>query len=81
MPRSPGHFRNCLDSIKSRKPPLADVEVGHRTTSICQLGNIALFTGRKLRWDWRAERFPDDTEAGKLLSREYRAPYRPRGGA
>ena len=79
IPQSPGHFRNWLDSIKSRKLPIADVEVGHRTTSLCQLGNIALFTGRKLRWDFQAERFQDDAEADKLLVREYRAPYRPRG--
>jgi predicted dehydrogenase len=78
LPRSPGHFRNWLDSIKSRKLPLADVEVGHRTASICQLGNIALFSGRKLRWDWRRERFEDDAEADRLLSREPRAPYVPR---
>jgi len=79
VPRSPGHFRNWLDSIRTRKPPIADVHVGHRTTSICQLGNIALFTGRKLRWDWRDERFIGDSEADRLLSRENRAPYRPRG--
>lgn len=79
VPRSPGHFRNWLDSIRTRKPPIADVHVGHRTTSLCQLGNIALFTGRKLRWDWRDERFIGDSEADRLLSRENRAPYRPRG--
>lgn len=60
VPRSPGHFRDWLDSIRSRKLPLADVEVGHRTTSLCQLGNIALFTGRKLRWDAVGERFEGD---------------------
>jgi predicted dehydrogenase len=79
VPESPGHFRNWLDSIQSRKLPLADVEVGHRTTSLCQLGNIALFTGRKLSWDFQAERFQGDAEADRLLAREYRAPYRPRG--
>ncbi len=77
VPRSPGHFRNWLDSIRSRKLPIADVEVGHRTTSICQLGNAALFARKKLRWDWRAETFPDDPDAQALLRREYRAPYRP----
>jgi myo-inositol 2-dehydrogenase / D-chiro-inositol 1-dehydrogenase len=79
VPRSPGHFRNWLDSIRSRALPIADVEVGHRTTSLCQLGNIALFTKRPLKWDYKEEKFVGDEEAGKLLSREYREPYRPRG--
>ncbi len=77
VPRSPGHFRNWLDCIRSRKLPIADVEIGHRTTSICQLGNVALFSKRKLRWDWKAERFPDDAEANSMLGREYRMPWRP----
>jgi predicted dehydrogenase len=78
VPASPGHYRNWLDSIRTRKPPIADVEIGHRTTSICQLGNIAMWTGRKLRWDWKAEKFLGDPEADKLLTREYRAKYAPR---
>jgi predicted dehydrogenase len=79
VPASPGHYRNWVDSIRSRKPPIADVEIGHRTTALCQIGNIAMWTKRKLRWDRKAERFPDDAEANGLLSRENRAPYRPRG--
>jgi len=79
VPRSPGHFRNWLDSIRSRKLPIADVEIGHRTTALCQIGNIAMWAKRKLRWDWKAERFIGDPEADRLLGRENRAPYRPRG--
>ena len=78
IPRSPGHFKNWLDSMRSRQLPIADVEIGHRTTSLCQLGNIALWTARELRWDWREERFIDDSEANRYLFREYREPYRQR---
>ena len=80
VPSSPGHFPNWIQSMRTRKLHLADVEVGHRTTSICQLGNIALFAGagKRLLWDWKAERFPKDPEASKLLAREYRTPYLPR---
>ncbi len=78
IPTSPGHFQNWLECIRTRAEPIADVEIGHRTTSICILGNVALWTGRKLRWDWRAEKILDDAEANALLSRENRAPYRPR---
>jgi predicted dehydrogenase len=79
VPKSPGHFRDWLDSIRSRKLPIADVEIGHRTTALCQLGNIAMWSKRKLLWDWKAERFIGDAEADKLLGRENRAPYLPRG--
>ena len=77
VPTSPGHMQNWLECIRSRKLPIADVEIGHRTTSTCILGNVALWTGRKLRWDWKTERIEGDPEATKLLSREFRAPYRP----
>ena len=79
VPASPGHFQNWLECTRSRATPIADVEIGHRTTSACILGNIALWTGRKLRWDWRAEKFVGDLEANALLSRENREPYKPRG--
>ncbi len=76
VPRSPGHFRDWLDSIRSRELPIADVEIGHRTTALCVLGNIALFTGRPLEWDWKRERFIDDRHADAMLGRDDREPYR-----
>src|SRR5262249_7654102 len=58
--RSPGHLRNFLDSVKSRKDPVATAEIGHRTASICHLNNIAMKLGRKLKWDPKKEQFVDD---------------------
>lgn len=72
---SPGHMQDWLDCIRSRKAPIAESEIGHRTTSLCILGNIALWTGRRLRWDGLAERFIDDAEATRYVSREARAPW------
>ena len=46
-----------------------------RTTTLCQLGHIAIQVGRKLKWDPVAERFPDDPEANRLLTRFMRAPW------
>lgn len=66
-------FVNC---IKSRKPTVADAEVGHRTTTICQLGVIAIDTGRKLRWDPAAEKIIGDDAANAMLSRPMREPWR-----
>ena len=73
--RSDDHMRNWLDCIKSRKPCVADVEIGHRSATVCHLGNIARWTNRKLRWDPASETFPDDADANKLLDRHRRKPY------
>ena len=69
------HVRNWVDCIKSRARPVADVEIGHRSITVCHLGNIARWTGRKLRWDPVKEVFPDDTEANQYLDRVRRKPY------
>ena len=69
------HKRNWLDCIASRKHPVADVEIGARTSSVCSLGNIGYQLRRKLKWDPAAEQFVGDAEANKLRSRENRAPW------
>jgi predicted dehydrogenase len=70
-----GEHRNFLDCVKSRKPCYAPAEVGHRTITIAHLGNIAMILGRKLRWNPEEEKFIDDAEADKMLSREMREPW------
>ena len=69
------HIRNFVQCIKSRQRPNADVEIGHRSTSVCHLVNIARELGRTLKWDAKAERFRDDQEADKLISRDRRKGY------
>jgi predicted dehydrogenase len=66
------HIQNWLDCIKSRSLPNADVEIGHRSISVCHLVNITRELGRKLKWDPETETFPDDPEANKLLDRPRR---------
>jgi len=68
--------RDFIDAVKTRGPTLADAEVGHRTTSLCQLGHIAIQMGRKLEWDPQRERFLNDEAANRLLSRPLRSPWR-----
>jgi predicted dehydrogenase len=70
------HVRNFLDSIRSRRDPVEPVEAGHRTASICHLGNIAMLLNRKLRWDPAKECFPDDAQAQTMLSRPLRGPWK-----
>ncbi len=71
----PDHVRNFLDCIKSRQDPLAPVETGHRSATVCHLGNIAMQLHRKLHWDPVKEEFPGDDEANQMLSRAMRAPW------
>lgn len=73
---SANHHRNFLDCIQSRKLPICDVEIGHRTATACHLGNIAVRTGRKIRWDAQTESIVGDSESQALLSRPYRTPWK-----
>jgi hypothetical protein len=75
----PAHARNFIDSVKSRKRPIADVEDGHYTNTVNRLGNIAYRLGRKLRWDAAREQVVDDPEANRLVVGAYRAPWIPKG--
>jgi predicted dehydrogenase len=68
----PSHVRDFLDCLRSRKRPVTDIEIGHRSTNTCHLGNIAYKVGRKLFWDAETETFKNDSEANALLSREPR---------
>lgn len=72
---SPNHYRNFIDCVKSRKNPCEPVETGHRVSSACHLGNIAMKLDRKVRWDAKAEAFGGDDEAAKMLGRPMRAPW------
>jgi predicted dehydrogenase len=71
---SKDHHRNWLECIKSRKLPICDVAIGHRSATVCHLGNLAIRTGRKLKWDPVKEEIVGDAETTKMLTRPYRAP-------
>ena len=69
------HLANWIECIRSRARPVADVEIAHRATNVCHLGNIARWTGRKLQWDPAKEVFPHDDQANQYLSRPSRSAY------
>ena len=73
---SPDHHRNWLDCIRTRRRPASDVLVGHRSATVCHLGNIALRLARTLRWDPAAEQFVDDATANRMIAKPMRAPWR-----
>jgi predicted dehydrogenase len=73
----PSHPRNFVDSVKSRKPPICDVEVGHRSTSAAILGNLAYRSGATVVWDARTETVTNaNRKAADLVSVAYRAPWK-----
>ena len=76
IPDSPGHLREFLDAVKSRKLTTCDVEYGHRLTKAGLLGNIAYRTGRRVAWDDGREQIPGDKKANEMVTRRYRKPWK-----
>src|SRR5262245_54665626 len=73
---SKSHHGNWLECIRSRKLPIADAEIGHRSATVCHLGNIAIRSGRKITWDPTKEQIVGDQEAAAMVSRPYREPWK-----
>jgi hypothetical protein len=76
VPANRRHQQNFLECIKSRAKPVADVEEGFVSTSMCVLANISQQLGRSLTWDAEKLQVVGDEEANKLLKRPYRAPWK-----
>jgi predicted dehydrogenase len=69
------HYRNFIDSVKSRRPTIAPVETAHHSAIPGHLGLISMLVGRKLRWDVAKEQILDDPGASDLMTRQFRTPY------
>jgi myo-inositol 2-dehydrogenase/D-chiro-inositol 1-dehydrogenase len=67
------HKANWLECIKSRAETIAPAEIGHRSCTVCLLGDIAMRLGRKLKWNPDAEQFIGDEQANKMLWRPMRS--------
>jgi predicted dehydrogenase len=75
LTRSTNHWRNFIDSVKSRQPAIAPVEVAHHSATPGHLGFISMMLGRKLRWNVQEEQILDDPSASMMMSRLFRDPY------
>jgi predicted dehydrogenase len=73
--KSDNHYQDWIDAIKKRTRPISDVETGHRTSSLCNLANIAYELQRPLKWDPKKEQFIGDAGANRMLSRAYRGKW------
>lgn len=71
---SDNHYQDWIDAIKSRKKPIVDVEIGHRTATVCNATNIAYQLQRPLKWDPKKELF-NDSYANGMISRSYRGEW------
>ena len=69
------HTHRFIECLRSRQTPNADIEIGHRGTSVALLGNIAMRTGQKLHWDAKKETFQNSPEANRMLTRTLRKPW------
>ena len=69
------HHLDWLTSVRTRKPPATNAEIGHRSCSACLVAHIAMQVPGELRWDAAAERFTNSEEANGHLRREQRSPY------
>jgi predicted dehydrogenase len=68
--------RDWVECIKSRKQPFCNLETGHRTAIICNLGNMSLrLGGRAIHWDPDKEVVVGDKEAAAMCTKQYRAPW------
>jgi hypothetical protein len=73
--KSPGHQRDWLNCVRSRKRPIADVEIGARSVTVCHLGNLAYWNHKRLKWDPKTWSFVDGTGDPRWLDRERREGY------
>jgi predicted dehydrogenase len=77
---STNHMANFIQCCRTHRAPICNVNVGHRSVSVCHLGTIAtrFFPGQQLHWSPQEERFTGERsqEANRHLGRPYRAPWR-----
>lgn len=71
------HLENFINAVKTKSDPVVPVEIGHRSCTVCTLGNIAYDLGRPIRWDPAAEKFVNDPEADahRLFNKTYSEGY------
>jgi predicted dehydrogenase len=74
--KSSNHLSDWVTSVRTRKPPICDVEVGARTASVCNLVNLTYYHQQVIKWDPKTESFTGGTGNPNWLDYEYRAPWK-----
>lgn len=65
------HQINFIEAVRNRVDPVVPVEIGHRSATVCTLGNIAVDLGRTIKWDPAAEKFIDDEDGAAAAKFHY----------
>ncbi len=65
------HQINFIEAVRNRVDPVVPVEVGHRTCTVCTLGNIACDLKRTIKWDPATETFVDDQDGAATAHLHY----------
>jgi len=76
LPVSRHHQHNLIEAIKTRRQPVSNIVDAVRSNTISHLSDIAIRTGRKIKWDPKTEVILGDAEATRMLDRAIREPYR-----
>jgi len=78
IPNYKGHggiFGDFLHCVRTRELPFRDIEIAHRTATVCHLANIAYWLNRPLKWDSVKEEIIGDPGANRWLDRPKREPW------
>ena len=70
------HAGNFLDCVRTRQAPVENLQIGHHVSSVAHLGNLALRSRSRIEWDAEAQQVRGNEAASKLVSRQYRAPWK-----
>jgi predicted dehydrogenase len=73
--KSPGHYQDFFNCLRTREKPIMHIEAGHRVATLCILGNISYRLGRRLQWDPVAEKVIGDEQANLMLNRPGRGSW------
>ncbi len=69
------HMENFINCVRNRRTPVSDLESAVQSDFMSHLGNIAIRTGRKIKWDPIKETIVDDEPARRMIHRTAREPY------
>jgi predicted dehydrogenase len=72
VPLPSSHQADFLQAIETGEKPSADIEIGHHSTTLLHLANIAVRTGKQLQFDAKTQTITNDAQASKMLGRSYR---------
>ena len=72
---SNNHQRDFIESVRTRRHPVSDIEAGHKASYLGMIAEISGRLKRTLKWDPAKEHFVGDAEANRMLTRPMRSPW------